>query len=82
MNMEANMRYIMMMPQKITIVMYHLLDPWGRLPRARTKQASNVDKYIHSKTTARIVPTVPNKSDSPSEVVKIRKTRKKLPYES
>ena len=73
------MRYAIMATQKYTIDIYHLLDPWGRFPRARTKHVSNIARYSHSTTTPKISPTFPSRSESPSDVVRIRKTKKKLP---
>jgi hypothetical protein len=43
------------------------------------KQVSRVKRYIHSKTTPRIFPTWPRRVLDPREVVRIWKTRKKLP---
>ncbi len=59
--------------------MYVLFEPCGRLPMARTKQVKSVIRYSHSKITPRIRPALPNWSALPKAVVKIRKTRKKLP---
>lgn len=53
--------------------------PCGRLPNARTKQVTSVARYIHSKMTDRAFPGGKLRDESDSDVVRIRKTRKKLP---
>ncbi len=46
---------------------------------AKMKQVNSVMRYSHSKMTPKTAPVVPSRFFSPREVVKMRKTRKKLP---
>jgi hypothetical protein len=52
----------------------------GLFPSARMKQAMSEIRYIHSKMTLTMPPVVPRRSGSERERVRMRKTRKKLPY--
>lgn len=49
------------------------------MPRAKTKQVMSVARYIHSKMTPRISPAKPRRSSFDRDVVRILKTKKKLP---
>ena len=71
--------YAIMKPQKYTIDMYALFVPCGRFPKANTKHVRSVKRYSHSKTTPKYTPTLPSRLSAPREVVKMWKTKKKLP---
>lgn len=59
--------------------MYNLGEPAGRLPMDKTKHVIRVTPYAHANTTPKISPTFPSSFGSPSPVVRILNTRKKLP---
>jgi hypothetical protein len=77
--LELNPTYVMMIAQMYTCAMYSLLDPWGRFPIASTKQVIRVPRYTHSKMTESFCPGAKSKAMLDSDIVRIWKTKKKLP---